>query len=230
MNSLLKVPMIKENDLQQLRSFYDEVELNVRSLLTLGVAVESFGKLVSKVVIDKLPPDIKLLIARQIKDTWNLTKILELLNEELKARETVNAEGRNGDSDEILPFTGSSLVVESRGTSHQSVKYCFCKWSHWSDKCHVVTYAVARKDFLRKGERCFLCLGQGHISNKYQKSKRYFYCKGLHNSAICENKITKNNMAENSEINSSTKYSANSCCVLLQTAEIILVNINKRIK
>ena len=197
------------------------MELNVRSLVTLGVAVESFGTLVSTVVIDKLPPDIKLLITRHIKDTWNLTKILELLNEELKACETVNVEGKNLDSDEILPFTGSSLVVGSRGISHQFVKCCFCKGSHCSDKCHVVTDAIARKEFLRKGYQCFLCLGQGHVSRNCQKSKRCFYCKGWHNSAICENKITKNNVTENSEINSSTNYSANSSFVLLQTAEII---------
>ena len=55
MNSFLKLPTVKENDLQQLRSFYNKVELNVRSLVTLGVAVESFGTLVSTVVIDKLP-------------------------------------------------------------------------------------------------------------------------------------------------------------------------------
>ena len=55
MNSLLKLLMVKENDLQQLRSFYDEVELNMQSLVTLGVAVESFGTLVSTAVIDKLP-------------------------------------------------------------------------------------------------------------------------------------------------------------------------------
>ena len=55
MNSLLKLHMVKENDLQQLRSFYDEVELNMQSLVILGVAVESFGTLVSTAVIDKLP-------------------------------------------------------------------------------------------------------------------------------------------------------------------------------
>ena len=77
-------------------------------------------------------------------------KILELLNEELKARETVNVEGKSVDSDGILPFTGSSLVVGSRSASHQSVKYCFCKGSHWSNKFHVVMDAVARKQFLRK--------------------------------------------------------------------------------
>ena len=184
MNSLLKLSMVKENDLQQLRSFYDKVELNVPSLLTLGVRTESFGTLVLTVAIDKLTTEIKVLIARHIKDTWNFTKILELLNEELKAHETVNQEGKNVDSDEVLPFMWLSLVVESRGTSHQSMKCCFCKRPHWSDKCHVVTDAVARKEFFRKGDRCFLCLGQGHISRNCQKSKRCLYCKGSHNSAI----------------------------------------------
>ena len=151
------------------------------------------------------------------------------MNEELKARVTVNVEGKNVDSDEVLQFTGSSLVVGLRDTSHQSVKCCFCKESHWRDKWHVVTDAVARKEFLRKGDRCFLCLGQGYVSRNCQKSKRCFYCKGSHNSVICENKVTKNSIAESSEINSSTNYSANSSCVLLQTAEIILVNmVNKR--
>ena len=110
MNSILKLPTVKLNDLQQLRSTCDQVDLNLRSLVTLGVPVESFGTLVSTIVIDKLHPDIKLLIARHIKDTWNLTKTLELLNGELKAGETVNVGSKNVDSDEILSFTGSSLV------------------------------------------------------------------------------------------------------------------------
>ena len=69
MNSFLKLPLVKENDLQQFRSFYDEVDLNVRVVVTLGVAVESFGTLVLTDIIDKLSPVIKLLTARHIKDT-----------------------------------------------------------------------------------------------------------------------------------------------------------------
>ena len=73
------------------------MELNVWFLVTLGVAVESFGTLVWTVVIDKLTPDIdKLLIAKHIKDAWNFIKILELLNGE-NWSETVNMEGKNVD-------------------------------------------------------------------------------------------------------------------------------------
>ena len=74
----------------------------------------------------------------------------------------------------------------------------------------------------------FLCLGQDDISRNCQKSKRCFYCKGLHNSATSENKITKKYMTENSEISKLT--SANFYCVSLQTAEIILVNLVNKIE
>ena len=98
------------------------------------------------------------------------------------------------------------------------MKCCFCKGPYLSDK-----------RVLEKGRSVFLCLGQGHIRRNCQKSNRCFYCKGSHNFAICENKITRTYISENSEINSATNYSANSSCVLLQTAGIILVNlVNKR--
>ena len=45
----------------------------------------------------------------------------------------------------------------------------------------------ARKEFLKKGKRCFLCLNVDHVSRNCTKSKSCFYCKGMHNSAICHN-------------------------------------------
>ena len=71
---------------------------------------------------------------------------------------------------------------------------CFCKGSHWYNKCDTVTDAV-----IRNPDICRNC----------QKSKKCFCCTGLHNS--------KNTMA-------------NSNCVLLQTAEIILVNLVNKSK
>ena len=46
----------------------------------------------------------------------------------------------------------------------------------------------ARKEYLRKGNRCFLCLNQSHISRNCSETKTCYYCKGLHNSAICTKK------------------------------------------
>ena len=49
----------------------------------------------------------------------------------------------------------------------------------------------ARKEFLKKGKRCFLCLNVDHVGRNCTKSKSCFYCKGMHNSAICHNKKDK---------------------------------------
>ena len=55
-------------------------------------------------------------MARNVKETWGLTKILEIVNQELKAREafplnTVE-DGKNGsNSYEEFPYTGSSFRI-----------------------------------------------------------------------------------------------------------------------
>ena len=91
-------------------------------------------------------------------------------------------------------FTGSSLHVagnsrSSRGSN--AVKCVFCKGFYWSHKCRVITDPEARKEFLRKGKKCFLCLNVDHVSRNCTKSKPCFYCKGMHNSVACHNKKDK---------------------------------------
>ena len=63
----------------------------------------------------------------------------------IQARETVNAKCKNVDSDEMLPFTGSSLVVGSKGTSHQRIKCCLdavAKKSYWEREIGVFSVWV----------------------------------------------------------------------------------------
>ena len=82
----------------------------------------------------------------------------------------------------------------------------------------------ARKEFLRKGKRSFLCLNVDHVSCNCTKS--FFYCKVMHNSAICHNK--KDKPGKTVTIDSSTNYASSFSSVLLTTAEILLENpLNK---
>ena len=67
MNALVKIPKVLHEDLVTLRKFYDDVESHVRSLKNLGVESESYGSLLSTVVMDKLPEEIKLIVSRNIK-------------------------------------------------------------------------------------------------------------------------------------------------------------------
>ena len=54
----------------------------------LGINSQEYGALLAPVIIERLPHQLKLIIGQNVKDkTWDLTKILSAINEELIARE-----------------------------------------------------------------------------------------------------------------------------------------------
>ena len=77
-----------------------------------------------------------------------------------------------------------------------------------------------RKILLRNHKRCFVCLKEGHTSQNCSKKNECYFCKGLHNSAICNN-TDKTETPENINVNFS---SSEKDFVLLQTAEVNLFN------
>ena len=170
---------------------------HVRSLSTLGIEMENYGALISTLILEKLPPKVKSVITRNIKEnTWDLAKVLELINLELRARETCTVPektegGKNSAHfDSELPYTGSSLHSGSHRSRFQSgnpsksggnIKCIFCRGNHWSDKCNVISDFEARKDFLKKEKICFLCLKPDHLSCNCTKTIPCNYCKGMHN-------------------------------------------------
>ena len=76
------------------------------------------------------------------------------------------------------------------------------------------------------------------MSRNCSKIKTCYYCKGIHNSAVCENKSkqgkSKSEISDSDNKNSetgqtSTNYFSNLALILLQTAEIVLENpLNKK--
>ena len=171
MNTLVKLPSVNSKDVKALQKFYDDVESHGRSLSTLGIEMEIYGALISTLILQKLPPEVKLVITRNIKEnTWVLAKVLELINLELRARETCTVlekteGGKNcAHIDSELPYTGSSLHSGSYmprlqscnpPKSGENIKCIFCRGNHWSDKCSAILDFEARKDFFEKGEKMF---------------------------------------------------------------------------
>ena len=240
MNALVRMSCVDNTDIGRLRKFYDDVTSHVRSLVNLGVESKTYGSLLCPVILEKLPNELRLIISRNnsADNNWDFTRILELINVELKAREALlvpshtKVEGKNDLGLPYSPFTGSSLYtgvstnsdrksheMGSKGGSSEGFKRkcVFCEGNHWSDKCNVVTDVQARKDMLKKANRCFMCLKTDHISRNCQKTKPCFYCKKLHNSAICSEKTNRGTKA-------ATNYAANISSVFLQTAEIEIEN------
>ena len=89
MDQLLAMePVTSIRDLKGLQRHYDRIEANVRSLKALEVLSESYGSLVSSVLMKRLPKELCVVISKQISDEfWDLDKLMKILENEIEARE-----------------------------------------------------------------------------------------------------------------------------------------------
>ena len=77
-----------DNELKRLRLLYDRVEAHVRALQALGIHCESYGKLLVPLLMEKLPPNMRLIISRAIdQPEWDLDVLLKAFDSEIEARE-----------------------------------------------------------------------------------------------------------------------------------------------
>ena len=75
-----------------LKALYDQLETHIRGLQALGVESESYGSLLSSVLVKKLPSELQLLVARQLSsDDWKLQALMDTLEQEIVARERTTA-------------------------------------------------------------------------------------------------------------------------------------------
>ena len=175
-------PVVSSADIKKVRILYDLIEVHCRGLNGLGVTAESYGSILVPVLLSKLPSDIKLIVSRKIEgDSWQLDKLLEVLKNEITARERcsfMNASATSGSglTASATPFypkqkrsfykkapaSASALVANERD---KSSPYCvFCKQSHFSSECKVVTSLQERKNILKKCDECDECGGRHHAA------------------------------------------------------------------
>lgn len=89
MEQLLNVDSVtSQYDVKGLRHLYDVIESNVRSLKSLGVKAESYGSLLSSVLMTKLPSELRLMASRKFgdSDSWNFDELLNLIEAEVSVR------------------------------------------------------------------------------------------------------------------------------------------------
>ena len=55
------------NNITALRRLSDNIEMNMRALKALGVKPESYGSLLSSVLVQRLPQELRLIAGRQIR-------------------------------------------------------------------------------------------------------------------------------------------------------------------
>lgn len=192
MDALLNLPTIhSHHDLKGLRHLYDSVEAHVRGLRALGVTADSYGGLLTSILMNKLPSEIRLIISRELtEEKWDSEKLMKIVDREVDARER-SATSRSSNPSFLpkkplpkgLP-TAAALMTSNSGP----VRCAFCERGHISSSCVVVTDVNARKEALRKNGRCYVCLRKGHISRDCRSSGSCSKCRGRHHVTVCSRK------------------------------------------
>ena len=188
MDILLNVdPVTSSHNLKGLRHLCDTIESQVRGLKSLGVSADSYGSLLSSVLLNKLPQELRLILSRGVgDDEWKLDRLMELLEEEVQARERATASSQATSRRPVRgPPTAATLLTGGSETVQTPTCY-YCQQSHLASNCGVVKTPDERKRVLREKGRCFNCLRRGHVARQCRSKSKCTHCRGRHHSSICE--------------------------------------------
>ena len=139
MDALLGLEKVRSaTSVKELRTLYDIIMVKIRALTAYDITSEQFGPMLSPVILQKLPSDIKLEVTRQLRDQdWNIDKLLEVLRVEIENQEACFNYGNNNKTEEIMKFPGKWKVHSgiSRITTDRSIvcrwksnQMCFLQW------------------------------------------------------------------------------------------------------
>ena len=85
-NVLLKLPKLNNDSVPRFCSFYNKIESNIHSLLTIGLNPSHYAAL--SVILERLPDAIKLVITRKLgKNNWKILELVKCIKEKANARE-----------------------------------------------------------------------------------------------------------------------------------------------
>ena len=84
----------------ELRDLYNEIENSVTSLKDCNVPTDTYGNLLIRVIFERIPQELKVIISRSLKmNVWNLENLLEVFKQELMVRETCFVVSSSGNQD-----------------------------------------------------------------------------------------------------------------------------------
>ena len=191
MDILLNVePVASSNNIKALRHLYDLVKSHIRGLKALGVTSDSYGSLLSPVLLNKLPSEVKLIVSREVsEDEWSLDALMKEMRQEIEARERITTDQGQTQQRRTSERSSSTAAALVSGASPGKPLCCYYQQPHSSSSCGVVTSIDSRKQILKRSGHCFSCLRKGHINrecrsvNKCPKCvsilTKKFYCRPL---------------------------------------------------
>ena len=188
MSALLELPQ-PYNRVSSLKSFFDDMETNIRALEALGKFQDTFGDLLVPVTLRKLPDETKQNLARSQKGTeWSIQERRGALKNELRVLEA-------GTNPLSVSTSTASLFAGVKGSNSESNQMqranknracVFCKGAHTPSKCTVIVDPKMHKSIVSRGGLCFNCLSSTHRSAQCPSKYRCRFCGGKHYRTICE--------------------------------------------
>lgn len=208
MSKLLNLtPVRKSSDVTALRNLYDECEIQIRSLESLGVHSDTYGCLLCPVLMQLLPEDIALAYTRKSDSNgeWKVQDLIQFLEKEVQGRERALQLTRPGNTQKEIPpsnrsftkptsfsenrhkkwNTPSAAALHTASIVPQTCVYCDSA-SHKPENCPDSSVAAC-KEKLRKLGRCYVCLGPKHIAKFCRvKNVSCAFCSRRHHQSVCE--------------------------------------------
>ena len=116
MEALLNVAAVStHHHVRGLWRLHDSVEAHVRGLRALGVPPDSYGGLLTSVLVNKLPPEIRLIISRAMNgESWDLDQVLKIFEQEVDARERTSLPSSTGTPRGTQSRTPTAAILTSR--------------------------------------------------------------------------------------------------------------------
>ena len=212
MEKLFNVRPVNSGDVRALRSFYDYVMVQIRSLEGAGVGRESFNSLLLPLLLNKLPSFLKLKLANVCKDQeWQLTDLLDLLEAEVKAREKCGLAHNSSPGSAYQPHSrenyhklrtaekpqfNSTMLSSTSGrnrtfpatntfvNANVGKQSCqFCFADHLAKNCTRYKTKEERVKAIQEKALCYSCLLNGHRSKECKNNCAY--CRKQHHISIC---------------------------------------------
>lgn len=183
MDALLNISAPSHN-LASLQSFYNTININMRALSSLEQPPESYGALLTSVILNKLAPETKIHMARDHYDSqWSIDELLASILKEIRIFEASQQSGcRQNSHASSLPTTSSfyTSTNNNRETSHEkprrSPSCVFCKGTHKPRSCPTITCHKECLAIVKSANLCYNCLACHKVSQCTSK----FTCKECH--------------------------------------------------
>ncbi|XP_064621909.1 uncharacterized protein LOC135484415 [Lineus longissimus] len=191
------------DEIDNVKSFYDQLESHIRGLRAIGMEESSYGDLLVPLIMEKLPRRLRQLITRDhgARD-WQLQEVREAIKREID----ISIQG-----DAILDLcndsnigyatpTAAFSVNATRNTSMSEKKRAKCVFcstdNHPSVHCKSVTDPKRRWEIVKRADLCFNCLGN-HRAKFCNSTTKCHKCRRRHHTALCDSSRQASNRSSN---------------------------------